>query len=63
MAEKVESLDPMQMQLEMLEMAAENMDLRAYKPLTTDTDATLEEIRELEESCAALIEKCYEVIQ
>lgn len=62
MANKIEEIDPMQLQLDMLEMAAENMDLRVYKPLTDDTSAILEEIHELEESCAALIEKCYEVI-
>ena len=61
MAQRAETLDPEEMQRQILDMAAQNLDLRVYKPLVDGTEAEIAEMHELEQSCDALITRCNEV--
>ncbi|OHT12320.1 hypothetical protein TRFO_17904 [Tritrichomonas foetus] len=63
MTEKIESIDPLELQRQILEMAALNLDLRQYRPLDDEIGKKLAEMQQLTEQCGALIIKTNEVIQ
>ena len=61
LAQRAEAMDPDEIQHRILEMAAQNLDLRVWKPLVDGTEAEIADMHELEQSCDALIARCKEV--
>ena len=63
LTEKIESIDSIALQRQILEMAATNADLRRYRQLEPGVAEKLAEMKQLTETCGALIVKANEVIQ
>jgi hypothetical protein len=62
-AERLEGLDPAALQRQVLESAAENTDLRTYKPLTSEANRVLDELTRLSRGCDELIEKSQGILK
>jgi myosin heavy subunit len=62
-AERARSLDPAELQRQILEGAAENTDLRKYKPLPSATNRVLDELTRLSQGCERLLERSQAVLK
>jgi DNA repair exonuclease SbcCD ATPase subunit len=63
MADRTESIDPTDLQRQILQAAAENMELRAYRPVPQAAEDLLTELARLAESCASLLDRAQLVIE
>lgn len=63
MAEKVDTKDPLDIQRQVLEMAATNLDLHQFKQLDPEIASRISQIRKLTEHCDMLITKANEIIE
>jgi hypothetical protein len=62
-AERVSSLDPAEVQRQILESAAENTDLRKYKPFPSEASRVLDELTRLSRGCDGLIERSRAILK
>jgi DNA repair exonuclease SbcCD ATPase subunit len=59
MAERVENSDPPELRCRILLAAADNLDLRAYRPPSREADSLIGELSKLSDNCSSLIERTY----
>jgi chromosome segregation ATPase len=62
MAERAETLDPPELRRRILAGAADNIDLRGYRPPPSEAHSVIEELRKLSEECSHLISQTYSIL-
>jgi hypothetical protein len=63
MTERAEAVDPADLQRQIIQSAAENTELRVYRPVPIAAENLLDELTQLAESCASLLDSAQTLIE